>query len=433
MSSVFRPKRRVNGKVRIGRTYIGQFRLSGDPKPTRIPLGVSDKQVAEAKLSRIVRDAEREREGFAPPKEHRDAAKRAMEKYVDEYMESRRGLGCDEKYVRELGRKLFRLMRECGWATLRDITGHSFEAWRGRVRQSLSPKTLNEYHNAIFGLCNWLEHRVGSNPMRSVEKANTAGVAKRERRAFAANELRRLIDVSGERGIVYLVAASTGIRRGELAQIQWRDVQIDDARPYIRVRPSIAKNDKLAYQPLAPSVAAALRLCRPRDVAPTDLVFKRLIPRMNRFRSDLAAAGIAYVDAKGEYADFHALRKTYGTFLMLLGLPEFVRMKLMRHSDVKLTQASYTDASMVPIWDAIAGLPILNDTQIDTLKLVEKGQSESAAVPLKDHGPVLLAAGGQSVSPSESASVGESPDGAPGARCRVRTCDFLRVKQALYH
>ena len=108
-------------------------------------------------------------------------------------------------------------------------------------------------------------------------------------------------------------------------------------------------------------------------------------------------------------------------------------MKLMRHSDMKLTQQSYTDASMAPTWEAVAGLPMFNDTQRDTLKLVAKGQSESAAVPLKDYGSILLAAGGQSVSPSESAFVGESPQVADGARCRVRTCDFLRVKQALYH
>ena len=30
---------------------------------------------------------------------------------------------------------------------------------------------------------------------------------------------------------------------------------------------------------------------------------------MNRFRDDLGAAGIPYVDGKGEYADFHALRR----------------------------------------------------------------------------------------------------------------------------
>jgi hypothetical protein len=67
---------------------------------------------------------------------------------------------------------------------------------------------------------------------------------------------------------------------------------------------------------------------------------------------------------------------------------------------------------------------MFNDTQIGTLKLVARGQSESAAVPLKDQGPILLAAGGQSVSPSESASIVESPQVASGARCRVRTCDL---------
>jgi hypothetical protein len=132
MSFVFRPKRRVNGKVRVGRTYMGQFRLAGDLKPRRVPLGVSDKQVAKEKLSRIEREAEREREGLILPKEHRDAAKQSVESHVQEFAESRRGLNRDEKYVRDLERKLFRLIRECEWSTLRDVTPHSFEAWRAR-------------------------------------------------------------------------------------------------------------------------------------------------------------------------------------------------------------------------------------------------------------------------------------------------------------
>jgi hypothetical protein len=132
MFFVFRPKRRVDGKVRVARTYVGQFRLAGDLKTTRVPLGVSDKQVAKEKLSRIVREAEREREGLSLPKEQRDAAKQSVESYVHEFVESRRGLNRDEKYVRELERKLFRLIRECEWSTLRDVTPHSFEAWRAR-------------------------------------------------------------------------------------------------------------------------------------------------------------------------------------------------------------------------------------------------------------------------------------------------------------
>jgi hypothetical protein len=134
MCFVFRPKRGVKGKVRVGRTYTGQFRLARDPEPTRVPLGVSDKQVAEEKLRRIVREVEREREGLIPPKEKRDAAKQSIESYVREYVQSRRGLSRDEKYVRELERKLGRLIGECEWSTLRDVTPHSFEAWRAQSR-----------------------------------------------------------------------------------------------------------------------------------------------------------------------------------------------------------------------------------------------------------------------------------------------------------
>jgi hypothetical protein len=96
MSSVFRPKRRLNGKVRVARIYVGQFRLAGDVKATRVALGVIDKEVAKEKLRRIVREAEREREGLIPPKEQRDAIKNSIEGYVQEYAESRRGLNRDE-------------------------------------------------------------------------------------------------------------------------------------------------------------------------------------------------------------------------------------------------------------------------------------------------------------------------------------------------
>src|SRR5437773_1011848 len=272
MCFVFRARRRVKGNLRVSRMFTGQFRLAGDIKPMRVPLCVTDKQVAEKKLRGIVREAEREREGLSLPKEQRDAAKQSVESYVQEFVESRRGLKRDEKYVRELERKLLRLTGECEWSTLRDVTPHSFEAWRAR-QSGLSAKTLNEYRATIFGLCGWLESRVGTNAIRSVRKVAMSDDPKRKRRAFTPEELRRLIDVSGERGIVYLVAASTGIRRGELARIEWRDVHIDGPRPYITVRASIAKNAKLAHQPLPPSVAAALRQRRLVDVAPSDLVF----------------------------------------------------------------------------------------------------------------------------------------------------------------
>jgi integrase len=128
--------------------------------------------------------------------------------------------------------------------------------------------------------------------MRSVERIKSLGDPTRTRRAFTAEEFSRLVNVAGERRIIYLVAAFTGLRRGELAKIEWRDVHVDGSQPYILVRSSVAKNAKLVAQPLPPKIASALRAFRRADVGPRDLVFKPLMSRMHRFRADLAAAGI---------------------------------------------------------------------------------------------------------------------------------------------
>jgi hypothetical protein len=86
----------------------------------------------------------------------------------------------------------------------------------------------------------------------------------------------------------------------------------------------------------------ALGRMQTSDTLPMDLVFRGLIQRMTVFRKDLEAAGIAYVDAKGEYADFHSLRKTFGTMLTLAGVPQRVVMELMRHSDMRLYDSQYS-------------------------------------------------------------------------------------------
>ena len=75
---------------------------------------------------------------------------------------------------------------------------------------------------------------------------------------------------------------------------------------------------------------------------------------MEQFRKDLKAAGIQYVDSRGEHADFHALRKTFGTMLTVSGVGQRTVMELMRHSDMRLTAKTYTDANMLPISDAMA-------------------------------------------------------------------------------
>ena len=54
---------------------------------------------------------------------------------------------------------------------------------------------------------------------------------------------------------------------------------------------------------------------------------------------------------------FHALRKTFGTALVLNGEQPRVVMEAMRHSDIRLTMKLYTDASKLPMREAVAVLP----------------------------------------------------------------------------
>jgi hypothetical protein len=81
------------------------------------------------------------------------------------------------------------------------------------------------------------------------------------------------------------------------------------------------------------------------------------MPRIERFRRDLKKASVSYIDSLGRVADFHSLRKTFGTNLARGGVASRVAMSLMRHSDRRLTDKVYTDESLLGTGSAIEVLP----------------------------------------------------------------------------
>ncbi len=118
---------------------------------------------------------------------------------------------------------------------------------------------------------------------------------------FSPEEVLALVRAaaSEQDAAIYLVAAFTGLRRGELLALRWRDV--DFGGSIIRVRSSYAadqlttpKSGKVRSVPLAPGVAEALARLGQRDdwVGDDDLVFP---------------------GETGSYLDGSALRRRYGT------------------------------------------------------------------------------------------------------------------------
>ena len=51
-------------------------------------------------------------------------------------------------------------------------------------------------------------------------------------------------------------ALETGLRRGELEQLEWRDLHLDGAAPFVSVRRSTTKNHKPAPIPIDGELAA---------------------------------------------------------------------------------------------------------------------------------------------------------------------------------
>jgi len=83
---VFKRSRLVNGKRTRAKTYSGRYRLDGDFKDTEIALGVTDKQVAQAKLADIVKRAEMERQGLSAPSRQVETAASPLKTLVREWV-----------------------------------------------------------------------------------------------------------------------------------------------------------------------------------------------------------------------------------------------------------------------------------------------------------------------------------------------------------
>jgi integrase len=71
-------------------------------------------------------------------------------------------------------------------------------------------------------------------------------------------------------------------------------------------------------------------------------------------------AGVPWRDERGRLASFHALRKTFCTYLALADVPIRTAMELMRVTDVKLITGTYLDAKLLNTSAAAARLPRLH-------------------------------------------------------------------------
>ena len=181
------------------------------------------------------------------------------------------------------------------------------------------------------------------NPARDVEKPPLSRSG--DLQVFSPEEVWALVRAaaSEQDAAIFLTAAFTGLRRGELVALRWRDV--DFGGSVIRVRASYhegvlstPKSGKVRSVPMAPDVAEALARLGTREVCvgDDDLVFLGDFGVLRRRSALVPSLRLRTDSSRLRPASFHDLRHTFGT--QVIAKADIRRVQeWMGHADIQTT------------------------------------------------------------------------------------------------
>ena len=304
---------------------------------------------------------------------------RPVSEHVSDYIESIEGFSSG--YIGHVKNYLKKIMADCRFYYFRDITKSAVETYLGKLKKDgFNNTTRGHYLDSLKTFLNWAEQdrRITNNPIDKIEKpardSKKKGVLTPEqfvqliRTTFEKNIL--IGKLTGQdRAVLYMLGGVTGIRRKELLNLIWDDINLGD-NAYVRVPASLAKNHKEAQQLIPPAMVFILTALK-ASTRPTgtDRVFvgiRRSIDTAELIKGDLTAAGIPLKDRDGNKIYFHSLRNSYISFLANSQTPAKIIMQLARHSDFKLTFNTYARAFEKAEKKAINCLPNFGDFVLAT-------------------------------------------------------------------
>ena len=159
---------------------------------------------------------------------------------------------------------------------------------------------------------------------------------------LSPQDLERLMDVVKDDWIrdLILFAVATRLRRGELVNLRWDDVDL--AKKVIRVQSREGFKVKAGRSRVVPLSDLALEVLGRQDKSTQcGLVFHRKSRKVNG--TFLAAKFKRFVRAAGldEVIHWHSLRSSFASWLVMKGVSIYAVSKLLGHSEVGVTQKCY--------------------------------------------------------------------------------------------
>lgn len=308
---------------------------------TAPPPGYLTKKLAEAELRKILVEADRgEVTGFKGRVTFSDACDEFL-RFIEQ--ERRRRSSTLDDYRSAINAHL---RPAFGNLPIGKITARGIEQWRSPLVPKYSPRQLNKIVTIMHGVMERARrvHGLPANVVADVERLPERYSGDLD--VYSPEEVWRLVNAAEDEqdGAIYLTAAFTGMRLGELRALRWGDVLFKEQA--IRVRGSYThgslnapKSGKVRSVPMVEDVAAMLSKLRQRErwIEDGDLVFPGDAgghfcdsALRRRFNEAVKRAGLRRLR-------FHDLRHCFGS--LAIKRAEITAVKeWMGHSSVRVTE-----------------------------------------------------------------------------------------------
>ncbi len=270
----------------------------------------------------------------------REVTRITFEDFVREHLELVKGR-LSERTVPEHETTLRQFRETCGPRLLADVSVRMVEEFLSARRKHVRDATVNRNLRTLKAVFNLAIKRgyLESNPFAQVKQVKEP---QREIRVLSTEDIERLLEACPDlrgRCLVYL-ALVTGMRRGELCNLRWCD--LDLAAGLVRIvnregwSTKSRKNRIVGIPPGAVLMLEELRL-----VNDYEYVFSTTgaPPRGDNTRKEFAQI----VKESGiKHATLHDLRRTFVTHLAMAGENEAIVQALAGHQSMDTTLKYYT-------------------------------------------------------------------------------------------
>jgi site-specific recombinase XerD len=340
--------RKINGSY-----YAYFYDRERRPKKKSYPLGVSLKSAADAKRKRL---EQQWAEGtFDPwnPEEGQTEALTVLEG-IDRFLEAK-------EHLRDSTVDTYRQQLEA-WSEglapdlmLDHLGDEHFEPYVWQSDISAASRCKRYRHVRVF--VNWARQNdhLTSNPISGLKKPKEE---QKEPAFLSPEDLETLLEVTEQHGettedvagrtpdVRWLIdtikiAVSTGLRRGELVNLRWAD--IDFSAEFVTVRNREDFRAKSGHERRVPLAGDALDVLQerhherdPHDSDPViiDREGEPVKPDRitKRFKDMVEEAGL------DDRLHFHSLRHTCASWLSMKGVPLRVIQSIMGHSEISVTE-----------------------------------------------------------------------------------------------